>query len=159
MPSQSPGFGAGLTALVIDDEPVIRQLLQVVLSDVGFKVELIDTLKSARARTQLFDYDLVLIDKNLPDGSGLTLCHELRAAGVDCKLVVMSGYANLASAVEAFQHGVADYLVKPLDLDDLRARLTRVVEMLRLARGNRDLIAELQRKNAELEALTVRDPL
>jgi diguanylate cyclase (GGDEF)-like protein len=159
MQPQELGFGTGLTALVIDDEPVIRQLLQVVLCDLGFRVEMIENLRDARTRIQLFDFDLVLIDKNLPDGSGLVLCHELKAAAVDCKLVLMSGYANLASAVEAIQHGVADYLVKPLDLDDLRARLARVVEMLRLARGNRSLIEELQRKNAELEALTVRDPL
>lgn len=159
MPEQDVAFGTGLSALVVDDEPVIRQLLEVVLGDLGFTVEVVSDLQTARESTSLRDYDLVLVDKNLPDGNGLTLCHELRSQGVDSKLVVMSGYANLASAVEAIQHEVADYLVKPLDLDDLRARLSRVVELLRLSRGNRRLIDELQRKNAELEALSVRDPL
>jgi diguanylate cyclase (GGDEF)-like protein len=152
-------LGSGLTILVVDDEPVIRQLLEVVLTDAGFRVEVFATLREARARSQRRDFDVVVADKNLPDGSGLELCRELREAEVDCKLIVMSGYANLASAVEAIQHGVADYFVKPLDLQDLLARLSRVVELLRLSRGNRVLIDQLRDKNAELEALAVRDPL
>jgi len=159
MQADSSSLGAGLTVLVVDDEPVIRQLLEVVLTDAGFVVEVFATLQEARTRSQVRDFDVVIADKNLPDGSGLELCRELREAAVDCKLIVMSGYANLASAVEAIQHGVADYFVKPLDLQDLLARLSRVVELLRLSRGNRRLISELQDKNAELEALTVRDPL
>jgi diguanylate cyclase (GGDEF)-like protein len=152
-------LGSGLTILVVDDEPVIRQLLEVVLTDAGFRVEVFATLREARARSLRRDFDVVVADKNLPDGSGLELCRELREAEVDCKLIVMSGYANLASAVEAIQHGVADYFVKPLDLQDLLARLSRVVELLRLSRGNRMLIDQLRDKNAELEALAVRDPL
>jgi diguanylate cyclase (GGDEF)-like protein len=152
-------LGSGLTILVVDDEPVIRQLLEVVLTDAGFRVEVFATLREARARSMRRDFDVVVADKNLPDGSGLELCRELREAEVDCKLIVMSGYANLASAVEAIQHGVADYFVKPLDLQDLLARLSRVVELLRLSRGNRMLIAQLRDKNTELEALAVRDPL
>ena len=159
MQADVSSLGAGLTMLVVDDEPVIRQLLQVVLTDAGFRVEVFATLQEARARAQKHDFDLVIADKNLPDGSGIDLCRELREAEVDCKLIVMSGYANLASAVEAIQHGVADYFVKPLDLQELLARLSRVVELLRLSRGNRALIHELREKNAELEALAVRDPL
>jgi diguanylate cyclase (GGDEF)-like protein len=152
-------FGTGLTALVVDDEPVIRQLLQVVLGDLGFNVETLADLRSARERISVLDFDLVLVDKNLPDGSGLELCQALRAADNDCRLVVMSGYANLSSAVEAFKLSVSDYFVKPIDLEDLRARLAKVVEVLHLSRRNKKLIEELTSKNAELEALSVRDPL
>jgi len=152
-------FGTGLTALVVDDEPVIRQLLEVVLGDSGFRVETVGDLRRARERTSLENFDLVMIDKNLPDGSGLELCQELRETKADCKFVVMSGYANLTSAVEAFQLSVADYFVKPLDLSDLRARLARVIELLSLSRQNKKLITELTSKNAELEAMAVRDPL
>jgi diguanylate cyclase (GGDEF)-like protein len=152
-------FGTGLSALVVDDEPVIRQLLQVVLSDLGFQVETLSDLRSARERTAVQGFDLVMVDKNLPDGNGLELCQALRAADADCKFVVMSGYANLTSAVEAFQLSVADYFVKPLDLDDLQARLAKVVELLSLSRSNRKLVEELKAKNVELEALSVRDPL
>ncbi|MET0390917.1 MAG: GGDEF domain-containing response regulator [Polyangiales bacterium] len=159
MVSRDPRFGSGLSALVVDDEPVIRQLLQVVLHDLGFRVETLPDLRSARERTTVHDFDLVLVDKNLPDGSGLELCQALREADIDCKFVVMSGYANLTSAVEAFQLSVADYFVKPLDLDDLHVRLGKVVELLSLSRKNRKLVEELTAKNIELEALSVRDPL
>ena len=152
-------FGTGLRALVVDDEPVIRQLLEVVLGDFGFQVSTVPDLRSARERTALENFDLLMIDKNLPDGSGLELCQALREAKTDCKFVVMSGYANLTSAVEAFQLSVADYFVKPLDLNDLQARLSRVIELLTLSRQNRNLITELTSKNSELEAMTVRDPL
>lgn len=152
-------FGTGLSALVVDDEPVIRQLLEVVLGDSGFRVETVGDLRTARERTALETFDLLMIDKNLPDGSGLELCQELREAKADCKFCVMSGYANLTSAVEAFQLSVADYFVKPLDLSDLRARLARVIELLSLSRQNKKLITELTSKNAELEAMAVRDPL
>jgi diguanylate cyclase (GGDEF)-like protein len=152
-------FGTGLRALVVDDEPVIRQLLEVVLGDFGFRVSTVPDLRSARERTALENFDMLMIDKNLPDGSGLELCQALREAKADCKFVVMSGYANLTSAVEAFQLSVADYFVKPLDLNDLQARLSRVIELLTLSRQNRKLITELTSKNSELEAMAVRDPL
>ncbi|MEY4575572.1 MAG: hypothetical protein RL701_275 [Pseudomonadota bacterium] len=159
LPSSAPPCGTGLQALVVDDEPVIRQLLEVVLGDLGFGVATAATLTAARDRVRVHAFDLVLVDKNLPDGSGLELCQALRAAETDCTCVVMSGYANMSSAVEAFQLAVADYFVKPLDLDDFKARVGRVVELLTLTRKNRNLVAELTAKNVELEALSVRDPL
>lgn len=152
-------LGTELRLLVVDDEPVIRQLLGVVCGDLGFTVETFTNVREARASFLAKPYDLALIDKNLPDGSGIELCQELQAIEGDCKFMIMSGYANLASAVEAIQHGVADYFVKPLDVDDFSARMGRVVEVLRLSRGNDALIQELRVKNAELEALAVRDPL
>src|SRR5205823_174323 len=103
--------------------------------------------------------DLLVVDKNLPDGSGLLLARELSEKDVDAQVVVMSAYATLSSAVEALQAGVADYVLKPFDLADLRARLHRATEALKLRRANRRLLGELREKNALLEGLATRDPL
>lgn len=145
--------------LVVDDEPVIRQFLEVAVTDMGYQVEVIETLGDAIARCEIPDFDIVLVDKNLPDGSGLELCERLGTAGADCKVALMTGYANLSSAVEAMRHGVADYFVKPLDLSDLEARIQRIAHTLQLERQNRILVKELQGKNRVLEGLSARDPV
>lgn len=145
--------------IVVDDEPVIRSLLEAVLTPHGFQVEQLANACEARARFDRSDFDIAIIDKNLPDGNGLALCTELQAQDADCAVVLMSGYANLASAIDALRNGVADYWTKPLESAELPARLRRVLERLSIEREHRRLVAELQQKNAELEALAVRDPL
>jgi diguanylate cyclase (GGDEF)-like protein len=159
MGSDAPPIGEGLRIIVIDDEPVIRQVLEAVLTPLGFHVEQLANAAEARARFERNDFDIAIIDKNLPDGNGLALCTELQAQDADCAVVVMSGYANLASAIDALRNGVADYWTKPLETGELAARLRRVLDRLRIERKHRQLVAELQQKNAELEALAVRDPL
>lgn len=145
--------------LVVDDEPVIRQFLEAAVSDMGFAVEVAETLAAAMERAVNPDFDIVLVDKNLPDGTGLELCERLNQSGADCKVALMTGYANLSSAVEAMRHGVADYFVKPLDLTDLEARIQRMAKMLELERQNRHLVQELTSKNRMLEGLAARDPV
>jgi len=151
--------GAGLRALVVDDEEVIRSVVVEVLEGMGFSVGSADSLAQARQKVADGAYDLLVVDKNLPDGSGLLLVRELFERDVDAQILVMSGYATLSSAVEALQAGVADYVVKPFDLADFRARLHRAAEGLKLRRTNRRLLSELQSKNAILEGLATRDPL
>jgi diguanylate cyclase (GGDEF)-like protein len=159
MSSDAPPIGEGFRVIVVDDEPGICRLLDSVLSDLGFQVELFGSATDARDRFTRDPFDIVVIDKNLHDGNGFALCTELQAVDADCQIVLMSGYANLPSAVDALRHGVADYWIKPLVAVELRGRLERVLDRLRVERGHRRLVAELQQKNAELEALAVRDPL
>jgi diguanylate cyclase (GGDEF)-like protein len=151
--------GEGLRALVVDDEEVVRSVVLEVLEGMGFAVGPADSLGEARKQLAAAAWDLLVVDKNLPDGSGLALVHELGARDVDAQILVMSGYATISSAVEALQAGVADYVVKPFDLADFRARLQRAVEGLKLRRANRRLLSELREKNAILEGLATRDPL
>src|SRR6266851_5594196 len=155
----SEAVGEGLRALVVDDEEVVRSVVLEVLEGMGFAVGPADSLGEARKQLAAAAWDLLVVDKNLPDGSGLALVHELGARDVDAQILVMSGYATISSAVEALQAGVADYVVKPFDLADFRARLQRAVEGLKLRRANRNLLLELQSKNAILEGLATRDPL
>src|SRR6266446_2191934 len=151
--------GEGMRALVVDDEEVVRSVVLEVLEGMGFVASPAESLADARKRLTGEAWDLLIIDKNLPDGSGLTLVREVGEGSLDAQIVVMSGYATLSSAVEALQAGVADYVVKPFDLADFRARLQRAVESLKLRRAYRNLFKELQEKNAILEGLATRDPL
>jgi diguanylate cyclase (GGDEF)-like protein len=146
-----------LCALVVDDEPAVVEYLIEALGAVGFDVDFAVDVRTARSRAGARTYDLYLIDKNLPDDSGLELARTL-ATG-DGGVVIMSGYANLSSAVEAIRLGVADYLIKPFVLDDLHARVERVIDNLRLRRNHARLLDEVQHQNEMLAAMVVRDPL
>ena len=145
--------GSGLRALVIEDEEVVRAVVVEVLEGMGFVAAAAVSLGDARAKLTQAQTDLLVVDKNLPDGSGLLLARELSEKDVDAPVVVMSAYATLSTAVEALQAGVADYVLKPFDLADFRARLHRATEALKLRRANRRLLGELREKNALLEGL------
>src|SRR2546426_7038804 len=151
--------GEGLRALVVDDEEVVRSVVVEVLEGMGFLATPVESLTAGRQKLAVDRYDLLVIDKNLPDGSGLSMAHEVAERSLDAQVVIISGYATLSSAVEALQTGVADFVVKPFDLADFRARLQRVIESLKLRRAYRMLFKELQEKNAILEGLATRDPI
>jgi diguanylate cyclase (GGDEF)-like protein len=143
--------------LVVDDEPVIRQFMELALSELGYRVEVVGTCREALALSAAEHFDVAFVDKNLPDGTGLQVCEAL--VNKDCKVALMTGYANLNSAVEAMRLGVSEYFVKPLDLEDLAARTTRMLTELRLERHNRDLLQQLNEKCKELERVAARDVL
>src|SRR2546430_12278019 len=151
--------GEGLRALVVDDEEVVRSVVVEVLEGMGFLATPAESLTAGRQKLAVDRYDLLIIDKNLPDGSGLSMAHEVAERSLDAQVVIISGYATLSSAVEALQTGVADFVVKPFDLADFRARLQRVIESLKLRRAHRTLFKELQEKKAILEGVAPRGPL
>src|SRR2546427_612636 len=97
--------GEGMRALVVDDEEVVRSVVLEVLEGMGFVARPAESLADARKRLTGEAWDLLIIDKNLPDGSGLTLVREVGEGSLDAQIVVMSGYATLSSAVEALQAG------------------------------------------------------
>lgn len=145
--------------LVVDDDPVTLKFVTAALEQMGFAVETYADLQKAATPCEDLQYDILLVDKNLPDGSGLELCQRVAAVRKDCKVVLMSGAATMSSAVEAFRYGVADYMVKPFEVEDMRVRFARVCGLIKLERRNRRLLRELERRNEELAGLAVRDPL
>ena len=132
------GFGDGFRLLLVDDDEGIRDVLADVFTDVGFAVDAAEDLKRARARVDGRVYDVVIIDKNLPDGSGLELARYLGEREADCEMVLITGHGTKESAFEAFELGLSDVIPKPFDdLDDLRARVKKVLERLAAARRAR----------------------
>src|SRR6202050_4354694 len=121
--------------LVVDDESDIRRLLQEILTEEGYEVEVAADAGQARAARARQTPDLVLLDIWMPDTDGITLLREWSATTTDgCPVVMMSGHGTVETAVEATRLGAFDFVEKPLSL----AKLLRTVERaLDACRGRR----------------------
>ncbi len=113
--------GGTTTVLVVDDEPDIRELLELSLVRMGLGVESAGSLAQARALLQERSFDLCLTDMRLPDGDGLELVRFIGASFADLPVAVITAYGSTENAVSALKSGAFDYLTKPLSLDQLRA--------------------------------------
>ncbi len=109
--------------LLVDDDAPFRQRLQLTLERRGFAVTGVGSIAEARLHAALKPGHAV-VDMRLEDGNGLDLVSELRALRPDIKIVVLTGYGNLATAVAAVKAGAVDYLAKPADPEDIVAALT-----------------------------------
>ncbi len=107
------------TLLLADDDNSFRQRLAVTLGRRGFDVRAAASLAEARDLLRGGKPDYAVIDLRLGDGNGLDLVAELRALSPDTRVVVLTGYGNLATAVAAVKEGAIDYLAKPADPEDL----------------------------------------
>ena len=153
-------MGNGVQVLVVDDDSSTRTLCKVALEDAGYDVHLADGVGSALALIDKTDFDAILTDKNMPDGSGLEFLQTLRDRGSDVAGLLMTAFADVESAVKALELDVSDYIEKPItDVAILPRRVERAVESARLRRENRELVEQLRERNAELESLATRDSL
>ena len=111
--------------LVVDDEADIRALIQDILVDEGYGVEVAANAEEARSARGRRKFDLVLLDIWMPDTDGITLLREWSEGGdLNCPVVIMSGHGSVDTAVEATRLGAFDFVEKPLSL----AKLLRTVE-------------------------------
>jgi DNA-binding response OmpR family regulator len=114
--------------LVVDDDKQVTGYLSKVLSEVGgFSVDVAETAEEAHKKIQAAMYDLVLVDLKLPDMDGLQLITEIVTFKPDILTVLITGHASIDSAVEAMKRGASDYLTKPFDLEEMLARLRKVL--------------------------------
>jgi two-component system response regulator RegA len=107
------------TLLLADDDTSFRQRLAVTLGRRGFDVRAAASHAEARELMQRIRPDFAVIDLRLGDGNGLDLVAELRALHPAVRVVILTGYGNLATAVAAVKEGAIDYLAKPADPEDL----------------------------------------
>jgi len=115
--------------LVVDDEADIRELLQEILSEEGYEVEVAANAADARAARAVNSPDLVFLDIWMPDTDGITLLREWsNTEGYDCPVVMMSGHGTVETAVEATRLGAFDYVEKPLSLTKLLKTVERALE-------------------------------
>jgi DNA-binding NtrC family response regulator len=112
------------TILVVDDETAVREVLQVRLTDWGYRVELAADGAAAREAVDRVQPDLVISDVVLPDASGLDLLDLLRGPAPGRPVILITAFGSIDAAVEAMKRGALDFLTKPIDYDKLRSLLT-----------------------------------
>ena len=124
----TPATGAPVRVLLVEDETLFATAVRKRLERAGMRCELAATLAEARTRIAPGLPDLVLLDLHLPDGSGMQLLEHLpREADAAPPIIVLTAYAEVEDAVKAMKQGAADYLKKPIDLDELLIAIDRVL--------------------------------
>ena len=107
--------------LVVDDEPDIRELLELTLVKMGLGVDTAGSVGEARERLKETRFDLCLTDMRLPDGDGLELVRHIASLSRDVPVAVITAYGSAENAVAALKAGAFDYVSKPIGLEQLRA--------------------------------------
>ncbi|MBC7223867.1 MAG: response regulator [Anaerolineae bacterium] len=142
--------------LVVDDEPSILHLLQQYLSMEGYRVETASSVAEARRRLASGNFDLVTLDINMPGESGLTLLEELTPRMPDIMVLMMTAITDVRVGVETLKKGAFDYLVKPVDLEELGLTIAKALRHRELELENRAYLTRLEltvaHRTAELEA-------
>ncbi|MGC2164520.1 MAG: sigma-54 dependent transcriptional regulator [Gallionella sp.] len=128
-----------LQVLVVDDEPAIRQVVAAQLRKAGHNVEQAGDGESAVERIAKGDVDIVLCDIKLPGLSGIEILRQVRTSGTDTAFIMMTAFASVDTAIEAIKAGAADYMIKPLNNEELLHRLTKVGDLRGLRAENRVL--------------------
>jgi DNA-binding NtrC family response regulator len=120
--------------LVVDDDQTVRETLTAYFDALGYVVRAAATATTGRQAAAEHAPDVVLVDLRLPDASGLTLLEALRADDPELGVIVLTGHADVPTAVRAMQQGALDFLEKPVDLDTLAVAVTRAAELVGLRR-------------------------
>jgi len=136
--------------LVVDDEASVLETVTAVLEAEGYEVLSAPEVDSALEVLRRRPVDLVLTDLRMEGASGLSLLTELRQHWPKTMAVVLTGYASLESAIDALREGAYDYLVKPCDVEELKATVARAVERAGLERALEERVAELETANSRI---------
>jgi two-component system OmpR family response regulator len=126
--------------LIVEDDPELAQALAAALRRQKWVVDIADSLSQAELLALGAAHDVVVLDRGLPDGDGLTLIDTLRAAGVQLPVLVLTAMNAVPDRVSSLDRGADDYLAKPFAIDELLARLRALVRRPAAAR-NRSALA------------------
>jgi two-component system response regulator PilR (NtrC family) len=132
--------------LVVDDEPSIREFLQIMLKREKMLVEIASNGKEALQKISEAPFDLVISDIQMPELSGLELLQKLKEKDPSSLIMMITAFGSTESAVEAMKLGAFDYLTKPFKIDDVKVRIQKALE-------NKVLVQENARMRKELGEL------
>ncbi|WP_121120028.1 response regulator transcription factor CtrA [Croceibacterium ferulae] len=141
-----------MRVLLIDDESTTAKAIELILIAESFTVDVTDLGEDGLDLGKLYDYDIILLDLNLPDMHGYDVLKKLRVAKVQTPVMILSGISELDSKVRAFNFGADDYVTKPFHRDELTARIHAVV---RRSKGHSQSIIRTGKLAVDLDGKTV----
>src|ERR1700756_3579743 len=148
-----------MRVLLIEDDGATAQSIELMLKSESFNVYTTDLGEEGIDLGKIYDYDIILLDLNLPDMSGFEVLKSLRVSKVKAPILILSGLAGTEDKVRGFGFGADDYMTKPFHKDELVARIHAIV---RRSRGHAqsviqtgDLIVDLDTKKVEVNGMRV----
>lgn len=134
--------------MVIDDEVSIRISLKEALEDVGYKVDTVESLGDAVNAIERFQPQVIFLDMRLKDGNGLEFIPVIKGIDDEIKIIVITAYGDVDSAVKAMKSGAIEYVTKPFDIDEIEVLVERAMEQYRLKRRVR-IFEEAKEKRSD----------
>lgn len=131
--------------LVVDDEPKMRRVLEIMLRQLGHSVVCADNGRAALEQLRAAGADLIITDMRMPEMDGIELLTALRSQGVRTPVIMITAHSSVENAVDAMKRGAADYLQRPFDVEALEIAIARVIAAEELARENAYLRREMNR--------------
>jgi diguanylate cyclase (GGDEF)-like protein len=138
----------GPEVVVVEDDRSVARLVATSLRRDGYSVRCAEALSPARELIGATEWDILLLDRRLPDGDGVTFCHEIREKNSHGYIILLTGDASQESKLAGFDCGADDYVTKPFQMDELLARVRagrRIVELQKALLASNRRLEELSR--------------
>ena len=132
--------------LVAEDEESLRRVLQRALEEEGYWVQTAANGCSARQSLYENHFDVSLLDIKLPDTDGLELLKEIKDAGIDTCMILMTAQNTMRNAIGAMKNGAFDYITKPFDLEEVLLLVKRAIDSRKLIKDFRELKEEVKKR-------------
>lgn len=141
-----------MRVLLVEDDPTTSRSIELMLTHANFNVYCTDMGEEAIELGKLYDYDLILLDLDLPDMTGLDVLRQVRLARVDTPILILTGEDSTDAKLRGFGGGADDYLTKPFHRDELVARIHAII---RRSQGHAQSVIHTGQITINLDAKTV----
>ncbi len=138
--------------LLVEDDPTTSKSIELMLSHANLNVYSTDMGEEGVDLAKLYDYDLILLDLNLPDMNGHEVLRQLRVARIDTPILILTGEDDTQSKIKGFGFGADDYMTKPFHRDELVARIHAII---RRSKGHSQSVIRTGKISVNLDAKTV----
>lgn len=141
-----------MRVLLVEDDPTTSKSIELMLTHANLNVYATDLGEEGIDLAKLYDYDLILLDLNLPDMNGHEVLRQLRLARIETPILILSGADDTESKIKGFGFGADDYLTKPFHREELVARIHAII---RRSKGHSQSIIHTGKIAVNLDAKTV----
>ena len=138
--------------LLVEDDPTTSRSIELMLTHANLNVYCTDLGEEGIDLAKLYDYDLILLDLNLPDMNGHEVLRQLRLSKIDTPILILSGADDAENKIRGFGFGADDYMTKPFHREELVARIHAII---RRSKGHAQSVIRTGHINVNLDAKTV----
>ncbi len=138
--------------LLVEDDPTTSRSIELMLTHANLNVYCTDLGEEGIDLAKLYDYDLILLDLNLPDMNGHEVLRQLRLARIDTPILILSGADDTENKIKGFGFGADDYMTKPFHREELVARIHAII---RRSKGHAQSVIQTGKVSVNLDAKTV----